>query len=66
MKVVKYPIKLDPNFSPIVLYFQTLERELKSKHEEITIVVEREDGLNEFYETIIFSDDEHLEENLST
>ena len=65
MKVVKYPIKLDPNFSPIVLYFQNFRKRVKkSKHEEITIVVEREDGLNEFYETIIFSDDEHLEENL--
>lgn len=29
MKVVKYPIKLDPNFSPIVLYFQNFRKRVK-------------------------------------
>lgn len=66
MKTAKYPIKLDKDFSPIILYFKDFKKRVKkSKNvEEITIVVERENGLNEFYETIIFKGEEHLKENM--
>ena len=66
MKFIKYPIKLDPNFSPIVLYFNDFKKRVKESEnfEQLTIVIERENGLNEFYETIIFKDSKHLKENL--
>lgn len=66
MKFIEYPLKLDPNFSPIILYFKDFKKRVKESknYEEITIVIEREDGLNEFYETVIFKDQESLKENL--
>lgn len=66
MKDLKYPLKLDPNFSPIILYFRDFVKRVKGSedYEDLTIVVEREKGLNEFYKTVIFKDEKHLKENL--
>lgn len=66
MKHLKYPLKLDPNFTPIIWYFHDYVKRVKESddYEDLTIVVEREEGLNEFYETVIFKDEKHLKENL--
>lgn len=66
MKFIKYPLKLDPNFSPIILYFKDFKKRVvdSKNYEKITIVIEREDGLNEFYDTVIFKSEKQLKENL--
>lgn len=66
MKFVKYPLKLDPNFSPIILYFKDYQKRVKESNnfEKLSVVVERQDGLNEAYNTNIFKDEKHFEENV--
>lgn len=66
MKRLKYPLKLDLNFSPAILYFNDFkERVLKSvNYQKLIIVVEREDGLNQAYETLIFKGEKHFPENI--
>ncbi len=66
MKHLKYPLKLDPNFSPIVLYFNDFIKRVKVSGyiEEISIILERENGLSEAFDTVIFKDEKHFEENL--
>ena len=66
LEFIKYPIKLDENFSPIILFFNDFKKRVKesNNYEKLTIVVERENGLNEFYETIIFKEEKYLKENL--
>lgn len=66
MFIPKFPLKLDPNFSPAILFFKDFKKRVleSGKAEPISIVVEREDGFNESYDTFIFKGEEHLNENL--
>src|SRR5690625_1236653 len=60
-------LELDKTFAPAVLYFKKYEKEVLSSkdYENITIVIERMDGLSEKYDTVIFNEKEDkLEENL--
>lgn len=57
-------LELDKTFAPAVLYFDKYEKEVRAtkNFEEITIVIERMDGLSEKYDTVIFHQDEKREE----
>ncbi len=60
------PLKLDPTFSPAILYVEDFLKRAKASHnyESIVIVIERENGLNEKFETIVFKDEKHFAENV--
>lgn len=63
---LKYKLKLDPNFSPAILYVNQFKKEvLESKnYEPLSIVVERNDGFSEVYHTQVFKDHQRMNDNL--
>lgn len=61
-----YPMKLDPNFFPAILYFNQFKKEVLASNqvEKISVIVERNDGFNECYDTLIFKDEKRFNDNL--
>lgn len=65
MNIPVRPLKLDPKFAPAVLFFKEFkQRALASEHEILSVVVERNDGNSECYDTVVFKGEQHFEENM--
>lgn len=65
IKKYVYPLKLDPTFEPLILYFKAFKEEaLRQNHELLSIVVERKDGLSECYDTVVFKDESYFNDNV--
>ncbi|MFA5692043.1 MAG: hypothetical protein WC907_00375 [Acholeplasmataceae bacterium] len=60
-------LKLDKNFTPAVLYINDLKKEIlkTDDYNKVSIVIERMDGYNESYETVVFGDNnKRFDENI--
>ncbi|VEU82798.1 ROK family protein [Acholeplasma hippikon] len=65
MNIPVRPLKLDPKYAPAVLFFREFKANaLKEGYDNLSVVVERNDGNSECFDTIIFKDEKHFDENL--
>ncbi|HHT39172.1 MAG: hypothetical protein RBS76_02600 [Acholeplasmatales bacterium] len=67
IKAPKVKLKLDQTFAPAILYLKEFKKQvLKQKaHDQVTIVIERNNGYKESYQTIVFQEeDNYLKDNL--
>lgn len=57
IKTPNINLKLDPNFKPAILYHQQFKQEVlvSKNYEKVTIIAERENGLSEAHDTVVFN-----------